>query len=92
MFAKSFDFFVESESSSDEDNLSLIDSESEAENSDEMEEDDNSDDDEEEDGDSEEVEDDGVEQKEEIEEPTVDSRTRKKRKSDTGEENMELDC
>jgi hypothetical protein len=60
-----------------------------------MEEDDNSDevDEDEEDGDSEEVEDDGVEQKEDMEEPTVDSRTRKKRKSDTGkEENMELDC
>lgn len=59
-----------------------------------MEEDDNSDENEndEEEGDSEEVEEDVGEQKEEIKEPTVDSRTRKKRKSDTGEENMELDC
>jgi hypothetical protein len=82
---------LESESSSDEDNLSLVDTESEAENSDEMEEDDNSDEDEE-DGDSEEVEDEGVKQKEDIEEPTVHSTTRKKRKSGVGQENMELDC
>lgn len=64
-----------------------MDTESEAENSDEMEEDDNSDEnDDDEDGDSEEVEEDGQGEGEEAEEPTVDSRTRKKRKSDTGQE------